>query len=187
MIRKFLILTLAYPFMVLAHTSSDETAVLETWTLDQLCEQRERPAVWEELERRDVFDSREMRAIRKERLRTSIGPDAVTCFLGEPVCSLPYLVYPSDGGAMMVRVEAFIEGRAFDHWSVTDYYRVSEWPADNLRFEHRWGSIRDTSFGVELARPGFATGWTWGPDLSACISETYFSRRPEMDSPGHAG
>jgi hypothetical protein len=42
------------------------------------------PESWAELERRAVFDRREMRLIRRERIRRGIREQALFCFMGQP-------------------------------------------------------------------------------------------------------
>jgi len=82
------------PAVALASADADENpeiqqAALETWTVEQLCGARTSADALDELERRDVFDRRELRAIRRARVRNDIGEEALRCMKGAPMTTLP--------------------------------------------------------------------------------------------------
>ncbi len=62
---------------------------LGSWTVEQLCDARDDPEALDELERREVFDGRELRAIRRDEMRKDIGEDALRCMKGAPETILP--------------------------------------------------------------------------------------------------
>jgi hypothetical protein len=57
---------------------------LQGWSIEQLCAARPRPEVWAEIERRDIFSGRELRAIEKEQVREGMSEQSVQCFKGWP-------------------------------------------------------------------------------------------------------
>lgn len=57
---------------------------LQTLSLSELCDARADAKAWAELERRQDFSDRELRAIRRERIREGISEDALRCFKGRP-------------------------------------------------------------------------------------------------------
>jgi hypothetical protein len=122
-----------------AQNGSEIAPKLQSLSLEQLCEARSNSDAWAEVERREIFSKRERRAIEKERIRTGIGPDAVSCFMGEPM-EMRYLVasnsqadgntpefemyvYPTDAADTLV---VFVR-RDTDHASVIDWRRTEEW------------------------------------------------------------
>jgi hypothetical protein len=79
-----------------AQVDSADTA-LQAWTIDELCDAREREDVRDELKRRDLFSSREMRAIRDGEVRTDISLSALICVKGQPDTIVESVAYTSDG------------------------------------------------------------------------------------------
>ena len=59
-------------------------AALRGWSIAQLCESREREDVRDEMKRRDLFSSRELRAIRDGEVKRGISLDALICGRGQP-------------------------------------------------------------------------------------------------------
>jgi hypothetical protein len=85
MIRSILAIVAVVPGIAFAQAEPAADPNLRSLSIEQLCDMRESRAARAELERRDVFSQRELRAIVKERVRPGIGPKAVSCFMGEPV------------------------------------------------------------------------------------------------------
>jgi hypothetical protein len=75
-------LTNAEPLAAQDGSSSDTDAA--TLTIPQLCAMRSDPEAMAELERRDRFSRRELRAIEKDEIRKGIRPEALVCFMGRP-------------------------------------------------------------------------------------------------------
>jgi len=42
---------------------------IQTWSVEQLCRERDIPEALDDLERRDIFDGRELRAMRRDEVR----------------------------------------------------------------------------------------------------------------------
>jgi hypothetical protein len=93
--------TLANAFA--AENPETERAALGIWSVEQLCDARDNPEALREIERRDIFDSRELRAIRRERVRNGISEDALRCMMGSPQTILRSFTTVEDGS-----VDAFV-------------------------------------------------------------------------------
>jgi hypothetical protein len=105
--------TLAFSILVAAlnpvtRAVADEEGAFQTLTVPQLCEQRDIPEAWAELERRSVFSQRDLRSIERGRIRSRLTEAALFCFMGEPESVLPAgfniegepidaYIYPGDG------------------------------------------------------------------------------------------
>ena len=57
---------------------------LQSASVEQLCISREDPAALAELERREIFSSRELNAIEKQQVRTGMSKEALLCSMGPP-------------------------------------------------------------------------------------------------------
>ena len=87
--RSLSVLVALIPAVAFAHAAADENseirqAELETWSDEQLCRARDVPEALDELERREIFDGRELRAIRRDEVRVGISEDALLCMKGSP-------------------------------------------------------------------------------------------------------
>lgn len=82
--RLALMLLGLLPLAAAAQTGSAPGPALEDRTIEQLCDLREDPLAWAELERREQFTDRELRSIEQERVRTRIRESALFCFMGKP-------------------------------------------------------------------------------------------------------
>jgi len=87
--RSLSVLVALIPAVAFANAVADESseiqqAELETWSDEQLCRARDVPEALDELERREVFDGRELRAIRRDKVREGISEDALLCMKGSP-------------------------------------------------------------------------------------------------------
>ena len=92
--RSLSVLAALIPALAFANAVADENPVipraeLETWSDEQLCRAREIREALDELERREIFDGRELRAIRRDNLRTHISEDALRCMKGSPRTIVP--------------------------------------------------------------------------------------------------
>ena len=94
--NSVLILLLSAPGLAFAQANDEKITELQSLSWDQLCEQRESPEAMEELERRDLFTRRELRAISEDALRPGLRQEAVFCMLGEPEDVIP-IVLPQNG------------------------------------------------------------------------------------------
>jgi hypothetical protein len=91
--KSWIILAL-FPLLAISQGNEEAGAELAALSWDQLCEQRGNPAAWQELERRELFTRRELRAIEDERLRAGLRQEAIICFLGEPEDVVPLNTNP---------------------------------------------------------------------------------------------
>jgi hypothetical protein len=64
--------------------SGNAADVLRGWSVERLCAARADPEAWAEIERRELFHGRELRAIARERVREGLREQAVRCFMGWP-------------------------------------------------------------------------------------------------------
>lgn len=120
-----------------------QQAGLETWSIEQLCDARTRRDVLDELGRREVFDRRELRAIRRETLRTGISDRALLCLK-----SWPEAIRPEAGNVDGVPVDAYI-------------YPSGE-QASLVVFVTREGEASTVAGFTETADPGNAGLWVSG-------------------------
>lgn len=85
--RQFFFLTVALLIgaaQASAQTGSGAEAEIENLAVTQLCEMQGDPDAVAELERRDLFSKRELRAIRREKARSRISLEALECAIGMP-------------------------------------------------------------------------------------------------------
>jgi len=87
--RTLSVLATLIPAVAFANAVADENseipqAELETWSDEQLCRARDIREAMDELERRDIFDGHELRAIRRDEVWEGISEDALRCMKGSP-------------------------------------------------------------------------------------------------------
>jgi hypothetical protein len=90
--RLFSGLVALIPLFALAQSGESPTAQaadLQSRSLDELCRAREREEALDELERREIFNSRELRAIRDGEVRTGMSLRALICARGQPASIVP--------------------------------------------------------------------------------------------------
>jgi hypothetical protein len=143
--RIGIVTALFLPMAVMAQSGPEDNPGMQSLSVDQLCEERSSDDSWAEIEDRDVFSRRELRAIKKERMRSGISPDAVSCFMGQPLGTVYLLasgqqqdeesppefamfVYPTDEADSLV---VFVR-------SDTDYPTVLTW-----RWTEDWQSYAE--------------------------------------------
>jgi hypothetical protein len=84
---------------------------IQGWTIEQLCEARDTPEAW--TERRDLFSSRELQSIDRQRVRSRISEEALFCFMGEPDEIVDLAALPDTE-----TVDAYCESEAnFGRWA----------------------------------------------------------------------
>ncbi len=103
--RSLSVLVALIPAVAFANAVADENpeipqAELETWSDEQLCRARDIPEALDELERREVFDRRDLRAIRRDEVRKGISEDALRCLKGAPETIRPAVGMTADGDPM---------------------------------------------------------------------------------------
>jgi hypothetical protein len=94
----FLVLLAVIP--ALAHSQAETGsagAALQGWSVEQLCDSREREDVRDELERRDLFSSRELRAIRDGEVKRGISLGTLICGKGPPASVVEAVARTIDG------------------------------------------------------------------------------------------
>jgi len=118
--------------------ADSEAAALQSWSVDELCGARENSEAWDELERREVFKSRELRSIRQEKISEGMSEAALLCIKGYPESVIPVdgwsssvtfdvYIYPAAAGeALAVFVGHDKEGTSVVHVAAGDPELVSQ-------------------------------------------------------------
>ncbi len=157
--RSLSVLVALIPAVAFANAVADENpeipqAELETWSDEQLCRARDIPEALDELERREVFDRRDLRAIRRDEVRKGISEDALRCLKGSP--------------EFVHSAIATFEGET------VDAFVYPPGTLDSLIvYLRRVGDVSTVAAFTESAEPYRFQGWSAGPDC--CYATRIFS------------
>lgn len=158
-----------------AEDSGIQQAALETWTLEQLCDARDNPEALDELERREIFGVRELRAIRRDEVREGISVDTLRCLKGEPRTILPafmtfegnavdaFVYPPGTGGSLIVFIR-----RRDDVSTVAAFSESAE--GYTFRVPSAWTEF---CWGASSNAESMASAEACGPDMTLTIQRRF--------------